>query len=295
MKNKLKGITVPYKYYDKEENYTYYIYKDKMYTDLNKLFTKFVGSYLTYHYALAGELKEVHNLSEVIDSALKSYKDFSIPTEYKKEYSALELKYIDRLINDLTNNKLEKPYEHEFTYSIKDFKNRKLFKFNKYIYNQYKDTLIPKKVRTQEYYKHDYYVVAGVAYQSIYHALDEVFDENVLYLFGGTKNPNNRTHSRSHSFDDLIGLIFENSNKFVIHKFQQEFYSKQEINFLNLLADKMNELGFKSVERTYDSLDDKEYNLLKEQHRYLKLLFLNIHMARKEKQFQNKVIASHKI
>ena len=295
MKNKLKGITVPYKYFDKKENYTYYIYKDKKYTDLNKLFTKFVGSYLTYHYEIDSALKEVHNLSEVIDAILKNYQTFSIPSEYKKEYSNLELKYINRLIDDLNNNKLEKPYEHEFTYSIKDFKNRKLFKFNKYIFNQYKDTFTPKKIRTQKYYKHDYYVVAGVAYQSIYHALDEVFAENILYLFGGTKNPNNRTHSHSHSFDDLIGLIFEKSNKFIIHKFQQEFYSKQELDFLNRLADKINEMGFKSVEKPYEPFNSYEYNYFKDNHQYIHLLIHNLRYNREQRIYKNKVIESHKI
>ena len=295
MKNSLKGITVPYKYYDKKENYTYYIYKNKMYTDMNKLFTKFIGSYLTYHYEIEKDLKEVHNLSEVIEAVLKNYKFFSIPDKYQKEYSTLELKYIKRLVDDLNNNKLEKPYEHEFSYSIKDFKNRKLFKFNRFIFNQYKDTFIPKKVRTQKYFKHDYYVVAGTAYQSIYHALDEVFDENVLYLFGGTKNPNNRTHSRSHSFDDLIGLIFENSTRFVIHKFQYEFYSKQELEFLTKLADKINEIGFKSIEKPYEPFNSYEYNYFKDNHLYIHLLIHNIRYAREQKAYKKKVLESHKI
>ena len=295
MKNKLKGITVPYKYFDKSENYTYYVYKDKMYTDLNKLFTKFIGSYLTYHYEIDKELKEVHNLSDVLDSLLKNYEQFSIPTQYKKEYSSVEYDYIKHLKESLINNKFETPYEKEFSYSIKDFANRKQFKFNRLIFNQYKDTLVPKKVRTKKYFQHDYYMVGGVAYQSIYHALDCVFDDNFLYEFGGTKNPNNRTHSHSHNFDDLISLIFENSNKFIIHKFQQEFYSKQELDFLNLLADKLNEMNFKSIERDYNPLNSTEYDYLKDNHKYISLLIHNLRFNREEKIFQKKVLESHKI
>jgi hypothetical protein len=295
MKNSLKGITVPYKYYDKKENYTYYIYKNKMYTDMNKLFTKFIGSYLTYHYEIEKDLKEVHNLSEVIEAVLKNYKVFSIPDKYKKEYSTIELKYIKRLVDDLNNNKLEKPYEHEFSYSIKDFKNRKLFKFNRFIFNQYKDTFIPKKVRTQKYFKHDYYVVAGTAYQSIYHALDEVFDENVLYLFGGTKNPNNRTHQKARNFDDLVSLIFKKSTRFMIHVHQQEFYSKQELEFLQKLADKINELGFKSIEPKYEEEYTEEYNYLKDNHRYIGILLNNIKYNLKQHRYEKEVLKSHKI
>ncbi len=295
MKNKLKGITVPYKYYDKKENYTYYVYKDKMYTDMNKLFTKFLGSYLTYHYELDGILKEVHNFSEVLDTILKNYEQVTIPSQYKKEYSSLEYDFIKNLIDALKNNTFETPYEHEFTYSIKDFTNRKLFKFNKMIFNEYKDTFIPKKVKNQKYYKHDYYMVAGSAYQSIYLAIEAVFDSHLLYEFGGTKNPNNRSHKHSHSFDDVIGLIFENNNKFVIHKFQQEFYSQQELDFLNLLANKLNEMGFKSVERTYNPLNYSEYNYLKDNHKYFSLMVHNCRFNREEKTFQKKVLESHKI
>ena len=104
-----------------------------MYTDLNKLFTKFIGSYLTYHYEIDKELKEVHNLSDVLDSLLKNYEQFSIPTQYKKEYSSVEYDYIKHLKESLINNKFETKYEKEFSYSIKDFANRKQFKFNRLI------------------------------------------------------------------------------------------------------------------------------------------------------------------
>ena len=73
MKNKFKNITIPYKYYNKKDNYTCYIYKDKEYTRLNELFKDYVNFELTYHFEANGNLKTVHNFDDVIDSLLTIY------------------------------------------------------------------------------------------------------------------------------------------------------------------------------------------------------------------------------
>ncbi len=296
MKRKLKGITIPYLYYDKSKNYTYYIYKDKEYTNLDKLFTDFVGSYLTYHFNINEKTHEVHNLSEVLEALLKNKKSFSIPKNYKEEYSKEEYAYITKLQDRLLNEKLKiennQLYEHKFT--IKNIFEYRLFKFTKEIFEKYKKIAIPKKIHSN-IFNHDYYVVAGSAYESIYHALDEVFDDSLYYQFGGTKKENNRSHFHSHNFDDLISLIFERSSKFKIHVFQQEFYSKQELEFLNKLADKLKKMKFHSVERNIDELDYEEYFYLKDNKKYLSLLIHNIRFYKEEKKYRNDVLNSHKI
>lgn len=296
MKNKHKGITVPYLYYDKKENYTYYIYQDRKYTDLNELFTDFIGSYLTYHYEINGKIKEVHNLSEVLYALIKNKNVFRIPSKYKKEYSNDEYRYIKNLQNKLINKKLKIGYEKEqkFTFDIRHIKDYKLNRFNKTIYEKYKDINIPKLIYSEDY-NHNYYVVAGIAYESIYHALDEVFDDNLYYEYGGTKRANNRSFSHCHNFEDLINSIFKNNSKFKIHVHQQELYSEQELTFLNNLATKLKKMNYRSVQKPYDPQSSEEYIYLKENKQFFRLLEYNIRYYCEEKKYQKDILKSHKI
>ncbi len=196
----------------------------------------------------------------------------------------------------LVNNELKIGYnqEREYHFDISHIKEYKLYKFTKAIYNKYKDLIIPKLVFSEDY-KHNYYVVAGSAYESIYHALDEVFDDNLYYEFGGNKRNNNRSHSHCHSFEDLINLIFANSNKFKIHIHQQQYYSKQELDFLNALATKLKKMNFHSIEKEYDSLDSEEYIYLKENKKIFSLILYNIRYYKEEKKYQKDILKSHKI
>ena len=82
MKAKYRGITVPYRYFDKSRNYTYYVYKDKEYHDLSKLFKAFVGSYLTYHFEVKEKEIEVHNLSEVLDNLIRKSHLYNLLTYF---------------------------------------------------------------------------------------------------------------------------------------------------------------------------------------------------------------------
>lgn len=296
MKRKFKGITIPYLYYDKDSNYTFYIYKNKEYTDLNKLFTNFVGFYLTYHFMLSDQEYEVHNLSEVLDYLLKNPDTFSIPKKYKKEYSLDEYNYIielqDRILNKLL--KIDDKENYQSKFSLKNIQNPKLYHFTKTIQDKYKNIIVPKKIRS-DIYHHYYYVVAGNAYQDIYHALNEVYSNSLYYQFGGTKNENNRTHLHSHSFEDLIKLIFSSSTRFKIHVFQQKYYSEQELKFLTILADKLKELNFTSIERDYKYLDPEEYFYLKDNKKFISLLIYNLKYNKYEKEYQKAVLESHKI
>lgn len=296
MKRKLKGITVPYLYYNKEKNYVCYIYNDIEYTDLNELFSDFIGSYLTYHYMVGEKVHEVHNLSDVLEGLLKDKKTFSIPKEYVSEYSEGEYEYITGLKDKLVNEKLKienkQNFEYEFTF--RDWKNYKLYKFTKEVFYKYKNVTKPKKVHF-DMYNRDYYVVAGIAYESIYHALDEVYDSNLYYQFGGTRSKNNRSHFHSHSFDDLVSLIFERSSEFKIHTNQQQYYSKQEIEFLNKLAIKLKSMKYKSVSRDLSETDVDEYFYLKDNKKYFGLILYNIRSFIKEREYQKAVLESHKI
>lgn len=296
MKRKLRGITVPYLYYNQGKNYTCYIYNDREYTDLNELFMNFLGTYLTYHYMVGEKLYEVHNLSDVLDGLLKNKKTFTIPKEYQLEYSDNEYDYIMQLQDKLVNEKLkiENKQSFEYHFTFHDWKNYKLYKFTKEVFDKYRGVTKPKKVHF-DIYNRDYYVAAGVAYESIYHALDEVYDDNLCYQFGGTKSKNNRSHFHSHSFDDLISLIFERSSEFKIHTTQQQYYSKQEIDFLTKLADKLKKMGYKSITRDLSETDVDEYFYLKDNKKVFGLFAYNIRAYLEEKKYQNEVLKNHKI
>ncbi len=296
MKSKYRDITVPYRVFDNNENYSYYIYNDKKYTDLNKLFTDFLGFYLTYHFNVKDSEKEVHNLSEVLEAVIKYKEDFSIPNKYKKEYSADEFKYIKDLKSKLVKNELKAEYEpdREFKKTLKDIKHWKQIDFEKYVYEKYSKVYIPKKIHSKEFNK-DYYVVAGSYYETIYGALDQVYNNNFYYQFGGTKSRNNRSHFHSHNFEELIAMVFNISSKFKIHSNQREFYSEQELEFLSKLADKLQKMKFHSPEQSHDTLDVEEYIYLKDNKKYFSLLINNIRFYNNHKKYEKEKLKAHKI
>ena len=295
MKNKYKGITIPYYYYDKKRLHTYFIYKNKEYTDLAKVLNAFLGTQLTYHYNIEKEENEVHNLSDVLYAICQNPKEFSIPNKYKKEYSPREYEYIKGLKESILNNKLKVEYmEEELSPNLFTFWERKQYQLDKEFKEKYNDLVIPKRVRsniTKQYY----YAVGGECYETIYHALEAVYYNSFYYSFGGTKRINDRTHFHSHNFTELIVSVFNNNQEFKIHKFQMEDYSNQELQLLETLANKLKEKGFESVHQQYDQLDLEEYKYLKDNHKLISLLIYNIKWTIKDYKYKKEVLKSHKI
>ncbi len=296
MKFKYRNITVPYFYYDKKENYSYYIYNDKKYSDLNTLFNDFLGFYLTYHYKIEDTEQEVHNLNDVVEAVVKYKEKFSIPTKYKKEYSNEEYKYITKLQKALVNNelKLYPQPERELKYSKREFDNRKNFEFTKKIKEKYDKIVIPKKIHSEEYDK-DFFVAGGEYFQKIVNALDLSFDGSFYYQFGGTKNQNNRTHFHSHNFDDLIAMVFDMPSKFKIHTNQSEFYSAQELELLTKLSEKLRKLKFQPPVYKNDPGEMDEYCYLKDNNKFIRLFFHNLKYERKYRKHKKAVLEAHKV
>ena len=54
-------------------------------------------------------------------------------------------------------------------------------------------------------------------------------------------------------------------------------------------------MGFKSIEPKYEEEYTEEYNMLKDQHRYLGILLNNIKYYLKQKRHERAVLKSHKI
>lgn len=295
MKNKFKGITIPYYYYDKKRIYSYYIYKNKEYTDVAKMLNAFLGTQLTYHYNLEKEENEVHNLSEVLAAICSHPKEFSIPRKYHKEYSKREFDYIIGLKEAILKDKLKVEYiEEDLKPYLFTFKERKLYELDKEFKEKYNDVVVPKRVKS-EINKRYYFAVGGEFYETIYGALNDVYNNSLYYSYGGSKRVNDRTHLHSHSFDELIASVFRNNQDFKIHKFQREDYSEQEIQLLEALANKLIEKGFTSVKDAFELLDLEEYKYLKDNHKIFSLLIFNIKWEIKERKYNKEVLDSHKI
>ena len=295
MKNKYKGITIPYYYYNHTKVYSYFIYKNKEYMDFSKMLNSFINTQLTYHYNIEKEEYEVHNLSDVLYAVCLNYSKFSIPKKYIKEYSKREYKYILGLKEAIINNKLKVEYiEDDLKSYFFSFKDRNQFKVDKEFKEKYNNVVIPKRAKSN-ITKNYYYAVGGEFYQTIYGALDSVYRDSLYYSYGGSKKVNDRTHFHCHSFDELIISIFRNNKNFKIHKFQQEDYSEQEIKLLEVLSKKLLDKNFQSVNDPFDKLDLEEYKYLKDSHKIFSLFIYNIKWFIKEKKYKRDVLKSHKI
>lgn len=294
MKRKYKNITIPYLYYNEKENYSCYILKDKEYRDLNKLFKEFIGFYLTYNYEIDGKEYEVHNLSEVLEALLKASENFKIDKKYRSLYSDEEWDYIHKLQKALINNELKITVNKDKTFNLKDYPNRHLYNYAKEIYHKYANVMIPKKIYSKKYKSH-YYVVGGEYYESIYQALDFVYDNNLYYEFGGSNKESNHNHLHTHSFESLINMIFTNNDSFKIHVFQRQYYSEQELAFLTKLSDKLKDMNFHSVKYIPDKEDAEEYNYLTDNKKHLQLLLHNMRWHKFNKEYEEAVLKSHKI
>ena len=296
MKRKFKNITIPYFYFDDKNNNTYFIYQDNKYYKLNELFKSFIEEELTYHIEINKKIKEVHNLEDVAELLINNYKKFKIPTKYHDEYSANELSYFQKLQKKLMNEdiKLERELSYDYQFRFKDLKQLKYIKFTKKIYTDYKDIIIPKKIYSKEY-KNYYYVVGGRCYQDIFYALEDIYLNSFYYQFNGPNRENLYNHSHAHSFEEVIRDIFNNFNEFKINKFQEEHYSKQELDLINKLCSKLKQLKYKSVNRKYDKSEYEEYCYLKDNKKYIRLFIHNLKGSIKDIKFHKEVLKSHKI
>ena len=89
-------------------------------------------------------------------------------------------------------------------------------------------------------------------------------------------------------------MIFTYSSKFKIHVFQRQYYSKQQLEFLTKLSEKLKEMKFHSVESKMDT-DVEEYFYLKDNKKNIRLFFHNIKYYFADKKLRSEILKSHKI
>lgn len=295
MKKKFKNITVPYYYCDKKNNTTYYIYKDKKYYKLNELFKDFINYELNYHIEVDKKEIILHNLSDVVEQLVLNPKSFKIAKEYYEEYSEDELSYIKKLQKKLLNNELKPLYERDINkkFRLRDLKEIKYILFEKDIYNKYKNVIIPKKIYSN-YYKNYYYVSNGYAFDNIIYALEEVYNNSLYYQYG-SRTTGRENHFHSHTFDEVIDMLFYYYDEFKILKPQEEFYSKQELDLLKKLCNKLKKLNYKPYRSIYTEEDYNEYRYLKDNKKYIRLFIYNLSNDIKDIKDKKEILKSHKI
>lgn len=296
MKKKYKNITIPYHLYDKKENFSYYIYDDKKYYQLNELFKDFIDYELTYHIEINNKEKELHNLPDVIEQLLLHPKTFKISKKYNNEYSKDELSYINHLQKQLIKKEITLTYDPSYYYKfcLRDIFNLKNILFNKKIYKKYNHIILPQKIYSKEY-NHYYFVTSGYVYDNVIMALEQVYNNSFYYQYGGPNRENYYNHFHAHAFNEVINDVFNCFDKFKIHKFQEEYFSNQELELLNKLCSKLKSLKYKPYYRLFLESDYEEYCYLKDNKKYIRLFFHNLKDYFKDIKDRKEILKSHKI
>lgn len=266
MKRKYKNIKIPYSYYDKVKGCYYYVYNNKYYNNIYDAVKDYLDYKLTYHFIYNNILIEVYDLGQVCEYILLKG-SFSIPDKYKHEYSLIEyqeLNWLYKNINKIVFNEYyyQKP-------SLKYLLEEPISCYLKYkYYKLYKNCNYPKKVYSK-FLKKEVFVYKGY----IYYTIDDILELNYYYEFNKPLNSGYQVHE--HEFNLVINEVFYSLNEFKIDKEQEQFYSKQELIFLDKLVKKLKDDKFdSSILKRKDSYEEWKY--LHDNHKYFKLLIYNI-------------------
>lgn len=297
MRKLYKNINIPYHFFDRNSFQMYYIYNNKKYYDLNLLFNDYLGSYLTYHFKINGEIKEVHNLSDIANYLIEDYKTFEIPDEYKDEYTEREYKELYYIKKNLLENKSKETNSFYRPVSFKKFFRNPKDYLSYLEFKKYKELSIPKKVYSKVL-KRDVYVLYGEFFNNAMNALDALFGVSFYYQFNGDRIEDSYNHSHEHEFESVVKCIFSQFDEFIIYDFQKQFFSKQELIFINKLLKKLKKDKFTSIyyknSNDYFQKSINEYRYLKDNKKYLKLFIHNIKHYFKGKELEKDIINSHK-
>lgn len=307
MKKKYRNITVPYYYIDDKKSIRGYIFKDKLYLEDNlyNLFKDFLGFYLDYHIEIEGKIIIVHSLEEVAELLLNNYNSFKIPKKYIGEYSEIEYKQFIKVLKYLKSESRPKSFEKVIVkdYSINTFQKVKYY-FQNYRYNKMLEEMkkydykVPTKVYSK-YYKRNLYVVDGEPFWSLSSAFENIYQIGFYYQYNGDGIDEYSEHSHQHDFEYVIHDVFNNPDKFIIYDFQKQFFSKQEVDFLNALVQKLKDISFESDSNEYEYLYNgplaNEYYKYQDNKQWLKAFFIDKKIQSILKKEKNKKLQNHKI
>ena len=144
----------------------------------------------------------------------KKFKNITVPYFYfddknNNSYFIFQDKEYIKL-NELL--KAEDPI-YNYHYRLRDILHLKHILFEKKIYKEYKDIILPKKIYSKEFNNY-YYVTGGRYYGDILYALEDVYNNSFYYQFGGPNRENVYNHSHAHQFSEVINEVFWNFENF---------------------------------------------------------------------------------
>jgi len=298
IKNKYRNITIPYFYANYNQNISGYIYKDEFYSknNLDSLFNDFIGFYLDYHFEVDGVISTVHSLEEVAEGLLNNYNSFKIPSQYKEDFSDSEYKAFIKAQEFLKENKQLVIEKNAITNNFKN-KNSPWNKLIKEI-KGYNNTR-PIKVYSSVF-KRYFYVANSYPYWSLLSTFEEIYGVGFYYQYNGDGIDEYSDHQHAHDFEYVIREALERPHDFKIYKFQEQFFSKQEIKLLNAITKKLKSTPYESNISYYnDILYNGElahkYYEYRDKKRYFKAYLCNKKIKRIIKANQKKRLENHKI
>lgn len=291
MKKYLKGVTIPFIYFDTYSSYV--IYKDKKYSFIEDAIFDFLHVTLNYHLEIDGEIITVHSLEKVIEQIV-IYKGKVIIDKYKDEYSSIEYRFICGLIDSFRKDQLHYlPYE-KFRLRKYDIFHLKYLLFRLEI-SRYKNKF-PKKIYSKILKRH-IWVYSGRFSYSISDAITEFYYDSFYYQFAGNGcgDETKDHHVHEHEIKYILTYIINHFDAFKIYDYQKEFYSKQELEFMNQFLLKLKSMNYHSYIDHTQKYTYEEYKDLKNHKRYFKLLFFNIGEYFYMKKIRREKIKAYKI
>lgn len=304
IKRKYRDITIPYPYCYYKKGLSGYIYKDQFYSndELNDLFNDFVGFYLNYHIEVNSKIEIVHSLDGVMELLLDNYNNFKIPNEYKDDFSEDEYQQIMKIQKGLKENtKIKK--QTEIIVDSKKIKHRRKIIDSMKNYHFYKTLKemknyqfsIPERVYSK-YYKRHFYAVEGEVYWNLLTAFEDLYNIGFYYQYCGDGIDKFSDHYHSHEFEYVISDAINKSNEFQIYGFQKQFFSKQEINFLESLVQKLKDISYHPIEDDlYKGSLALEYNKLCDEGKVIKAFLCDKKINRDIKRIKKEKLKNHKI
>ncbi len=306
IKKKYQNITIPYFYANYDKDIVGYIYKNEFYSEdnLNNLFNEFIGFYLNYHIEINGKLQIVHSLEDVAKLLLDNYDNFVIPLKYKDDFSENEYKEfikVQKFLKEKKHPKFNEPtivkeYEHNIFRKLKNF-------FHNYHWNKFLEEMkkynydIPTKVYSKQY-KRYFYIANGQPYWSVLNAFEEIYFISFYYQYNGDGINEYSNHFHSHDFEYIIRDVIDFTNEFQIYEFQKKFFSKQEINFLNALKEKLINMNYKPSNNNkflYNGPLAKKYYEYYDKNKYFKAFLYDKKLQRIVKNNKKQDLINHKI
>jgi len=278
MKRIYKNIKIPYHYYDPNTLLSGYIYKDVFYLKESEVFTKYLGIYLTYHYTVNNMLKEVHDYEDVLIDVINNYDTFKIENKYKNEYSKRELSSIEEAIKHLKNKDFRNIEYKETKYNKKKFltKEEKKYRDLNEEIKQYKNVDFPKEVYSTTL-KSNIFVYKGEYYFTALYCLEETCLISLYFQFNGDGIEDSYNHNHEHDFSSVIRDLINDNDNFILYDYQKEFYSNQEIEFLNQLHNKLLEDNFHPIQYKSDEAFYNRYCYLEDNNKKIRLFFHKIY------------------